>query len=151
MTQPSDGTSDIDTAIGDVEHEFSLIFNRVRGLMRERAEQVHPDLQPLGYKVLSALVRGGRMHAGTIGELLMTDKSTISRTVKQLEELGLVVREADPEDGRATYLAASEVGAERVTRIKTRGQEAWRSRLAEWDTADLARLTELLAKLNESI
>ncbi|MBG6237204.1 DNA-binding MarR family transcriptional regulator [Mycetocola sp. CAN_C7] len=143
--------SDAHTAIGDVEHEFGLIFNRVRGLMRDRAEQVHPDLQPLGYKVLTTLVRSGRLHAGAIGELLMTDKSTISRTVKQLEELGLVVREADPADGRATYLAASEDGARRVEWIRADGMERWRSRLGEWETADLTRLAELLAKLNESI
>jgi len=143
--------TDLDTAIGDVEHGFSLIFNRVRGLMRERAEQVHPDLQPLGYKVLGTLVRGGRMHAGTIGELLGTDKSTISRTVKQLEELGLVVREADPEDGRATYLAASPVGVERVTRVRAVNEEKWRSRLSEWDIADIERLAELLARVNSTL
>ncbi|MET1053377.1 MAG: MarR family transcriptional regulator [Mycetocola sp.] len=149
MTEPT--AADVDTAIGDVEHEFGLIFNRVRGLMRERAEQVHPDLQPLGYKVLTTLVRSGRLHAGAIGELLMTDKSTISRTVKQLEELGFVVREADPDDGRATYLAASEIGAERVNGIRSDSIERWRSRLGEWDTTDLTRLAELLAKLNESL
>ena len=143
--------TDLDTAIGDVEHEFSLIFNRVRGLMRERAEQVHPDLQPLGYKVLGTLVRGGRMHAGAIGELLGTDKSTISRTVKQLEELGLVVREADPEDRRATYLAASPVGAERVIRVRAVNEEKWRSRLSEWDIADIERLAELLARVNSTL
>ncbi len=139
------------TAIGDVEHEFSLMFNRVRGIMRERAEQIHPDLQPLGYKVLSALVRGGRMHAGTVGDLLMTDKSTISRTVKQLEDLDLVVREADPDDGRATYLAASAIGVERVTRVRADNEDQWRSRLGEWDLPDIQRLAELLSKVNATL
>ena len=148
MTEITGTDSAIETAVGDVEHEFSLIFNRVRGLMQERALQVHPDLQPLGYKVLSTLVRAGRLHAGTIGELLSTDKSTISRTVKQLEELGLVVREADPEDGRATYLAASPVGTERVTRVRAASDKQWRSRLSEWDIHDIERLAELLARVN---
>ena len=143
--------ADMFAAIGDVEHEFSLMFNRVRGVMRERAEQVHPDLQPLGYKVLAAVVRGGRMHAGAIGELLMTDKSTISRTVKQLEELGLLAREADPEDGRATYLAATPIAVERVTRVRTDNEEQWRSRLSEWELDDLRRLADLLAKVNSTL
>jgi DNA-binding MarR family transcriptional regulator len=143
--------TDLDRAIGDVEHEFSLIFNRVRGLMQERAQQVHPELLPLGYKVLTTLVRSGRLHAGTIAEVLSTDKSTISRTVKQLEELGLVVREADPEDGRATYLAASPVGAERVNRLRGDNEKQWRSRLSEWDVADVERLAELLAKVNAAL
>lgn len=148
---PEQIPADMFVAIGDVEHEFSLMFNRVRGVMRERAEQVHPELQPLGYKVLSALVRGGRMHAGAIGELLMTDKSTISRTVKQLEKLGLVVREADPADGRATYLAPTPIGVEKVTRVREDNEEQWRSRLSEWDLADLQRLAELLAKVNSTL
>ena len=49
---------------------------------KEAAAAVHPDLQPVGYKILSALVHRGRLHAGAIADVLEIDKSVVSRQVQ---------------------------------------------------------------------
>jgi len=85
-----------DAAISDVEEQFTRLFNQVGTAMRDRAERIHPDLQPGGYKLLTTIVRSGPIHAGALAAMLYTDKSVISRQVKILEDLGFVERQADP-------------------------------------------------------
>ena len=48
------------------------------------------DLQPLGYQVLVAIASGKATSATAIVDRLQTDKSAVSRHVRQLEDLGLV-------------------------------------------------------------
>ena len=78
-----------DDEIASVEEQLRLLFVRVRLVWKEAAAAVHPDLQPVGYKILSAIVHRGRMHAGAIADVLEIDKSVVSRQVKHLEALGL--------------------------------------------------------------
>ena len=42
------------------------------------------------------------------------DKGQLSRTVRELEHLGLVQRAADPEDGRSSLLSPTAEGLERL-------------------------------------
>ena len=85
-----------DDEIASVEEQLRLLFVRVRAVWKEAAAAVHPDLQPVGYKILSAIVHRGRMHAGAIADALEIDKSVVSRQVKHLEALGLVVERRRP-------------------------------------------------------
>ena len=78
-----------DDEIASVEEQLRLLFARVRLVWKEAAAAVHPDLQPVGYKIISAIVHRGRMHAGAIADVLEIDKSVVSRQVKHLEALGL--------------------------------------------------------------
>jgi hypothetical protein len=87
-------TSDRDAAIARLEQDFGALFARIRLNWREAAATVHPDLQPLGYRVLAALADGTVTSAGEIIDRFQTDKSAVSRQLRQLEELGLV--EVDP-------------------------------------------------------
>jgi DNA-binding MarR family transcriptional regulator len=137
-----------DDAIATVEQQFAIMFTRVKATMRGRAHRVHPGLQVLSFNVLSALVRLGPTHAGEVGELLNLDKSIISRQATQLEELGLLERQRDSEDRRATYLAATEVGIERITKVREAEQAVLYDNLRDWDVDDLDKLAELLARLN---
>ena len=45
-----------DEEISAVEEQLRLLFVRARSVWKEAAESVHPDLQPVGYKILSAIV-----------------------------------------------------------------------------------------------
>jgi hypothetical protein len=42
----------VDEAIARVEEQLGVVFNRARLVWKQAAEQIHPDLQPAGYKVL---------------------------------------------------------------------------------------------------
>ncbi|BDZ65237.1 MarR family winged helix-turn-helix transcriptional regulator [Agromyces mangrovi Wang et al. 2018] len=142
-------TPELERALGAVETQLGVLFNRVRVLWKEQAASVHPDLQPVGYKLLSALVRGGPAHAGALADQLATDKSVVSRQVRILADLGLVESRVDEHDARARLLVATSVGVERVQEVRSGTQSRLRARLAEWPEGDVERFAELLARMNE--
>ncbi|MEO6827127.1 MAG: MarR family transcriptional regulator [Microbacteriaceae bacterium] len=140
-----------DQAIASVEEQFAIMFTRVKANMRKRAIRVHPELQTGGYVLLNTLVHSGRAHAGALAEILDMDKSAISRQVRLLSQLGLIQREADPADGRATYLAATPAAIQKVTEVRLADQSHLHSRLRDWEIADLQKLSELLVKINDVV
>lgn len=138
-----------DAAIAEVEEQFTRLFNQVGTSMRERASRIHHDLQPVGYKLLSTIVRSGPIHAGALAAMLYTDKSVISRQVKILEDMGFVERRADPTDRRASFLAATPEAIERVNEVRAADQANLYRSLRRWGEDDVRRLAELLERLNE--
>lgn len=144
---PSTG---VDLAIADVQQQFALMFDGIRASLRDQAVRLHPRLQPLGYKVVVQLARSGPLHVGEVAERLGTDKSLLSRTVKQLEQLELVARQPDPDDGRACFLVATDDAVHRLDRVRAHDQELLYQRMHSWDPADVLRLADLLQKLNQT-
>lgn len=141
------GDAEIDDAITRVEQELGRLFARIRVSWREAAATVHPDLQPLGYQVLTSIATGKATSAGAIIERLQTDKSAVSRQVRQLEQLGLVESIPDPEDGRARVLVATDLAQERVALARSQYEGRMGERLRRWTAADLDHFADLLAAL----
>ena len=71
---------------------------------------------------------------------------TVSRQVRQLEDLGLVIRDQDPIDGRAILLEVTDAGLVALQRMR----EEWRKTVAEilepWPEKDREILGELLER-----
>lgn len=71
---------------------------------------------------------------------------TVSRQVRQLEDLGLVVRTKDPVDARAILLEVTGAGVDALLRMR----EEWRKTVAEilepWPQKDREILGELLER-----
>ncbi|REJ06830.1 MarR family transcriptional regulator [Microbacterium bovistercoris] len=150
MSAPSDEPaerSEVDLAVARVEQELGRLFARIRIGWREAAASVHPDLQPLGYQVLASIASGKANSAGAIIERLQTDKSAVSRQVRQLEELGLVESVRDPEDGRARLLVATPLAQERVGAARAAYERRLGDRLRTWSAEDVDRVIELLDAL----
>lgn len=148
--RPAAPAPEVDQAIASVEEQFTILFNRVSAGMRDRAARVHPDLQPVGFKLLSTLVRTGPVHAGALAGMLATDKSVVSRQVRILEDLGFVERKVDPSDRRASFLVATPPAIERVNEARAADQAHLYRSLRQWGAHDVGRLADLLARLNES-
>lgn len=147
---PEAETDAADRAIAAVEEQFTILFNRVSAGMRDRSARVHPDLQPVGFRLLNTLVRTGPVHAGALAGELATDKSVVSRQVRILEELGFVERRTDPADRRASFLVATPAAIERVNRARAADQAQLYRSLRLWGADDVGRLATLLARLNET-
>lgn len=141
------GDAELDQAVTRVEQELGRLFARIRIGWREAAATVHPDLQPLGYQVLTSIATGKATSAGAIIERLQTDKSAVSRQVRQLEQLGLVESVPDPEDRRARVLVATDLAQERVALARSRYEGRIGERLRNWTAADLDHFADLLAGL----
>ncbi|MFS0894200.1 MarR family winged helix-turn-helix transcriptional regulator [Microbacterium sp. 179-I 3D3 NHS] len=136
----------LDDAVHRVEHELGRLFARIRVSWREAALTVHPDLQPLGYQVLTSIATGKATSAGEIIERLQTDKSAVSRQVRQLEQLGLVESIPAPDDRRARVLVATPLAQQRVALARSRYEERLGERLRKWSTEDLDHFADLLAE-----
>jgi DNA-binding MarR family transcriptional regulator len=144
---PRDDDADLDRAVTRVEQELARLIARIRVGLREAAATVHPELQPLGYQVLTSIETGRARSAGAIIDRLHTDKSAVSRQVRQLQQWGLVESVRDPEDRRARILVATDLAQERVARARSRYEERLGERLRHWSTDDLELFADLLSQV----
>ena len=144
-----DSAPDLAEAVTRVEHELGRLLSRIRVGLRDAAATVHPELQPLGYQVLTSIVSGRATTAGAIIERLHTDKSAVSRHVRQLEQWGLVESVRDPDDRRARVLVATELARTRVGLARSRYEERIAQRLRHWTAEDLDRFAELISQLTD--
>lgn len=131
-----------------LEREIGLLLRRSRAISARLARELHPDLDGAAYGLLALLQDAGPLRASDLVVRLGLDKSTVSRQVSSLVELGLVDRAADPEDGRAQVLTPSREGAARLNRIRDARRARWESDLSDWPTDDVATLADLLGRLN---
>ena len=147
---PSGPTADAepDDAFGRLEREIGLLLRRSRAISARLAGVLHKDLDGAAYGLLALLQDAGPLRASDLVGRLGLDKSTVSRQVATLVDLGLVERTADPADGRAQVLTPSAEGSARLARIPTVRRARWEADLADWPASDVAALGELLARLN---
>jgi DNA-binding MarR family transcriptional regulator len=132
-----------------LEREIGLLLRRSRAISARLARELHPDLDGAAYGLLALLQDTGPLRASTLVTRLGLDKSTVSRQVANLVDLGLVDRAPDPADGRAQVLTSSAEGSARLSRIREVRRARWESDMADWPQDDVARLGELLARLNQ--
>ena len=141
--------SGLDPAIAEVEDQLSVLFGRARLVWKEAAAHIHPDLQPVGYKILSMIVRLNETNAFVLAEALETDKSVVSRQVRMLEETGLVLSRADDSDGRARVLSPTPIAIERVRSSRARQQDRLRDLLRSRPEDEVRAFASMLQLISE--
>jgi DNA-binding MarR family transcriptional regulator len=138
-----------DDEVAVLERELSVLLRRARAWSGELARAVHPDLEAAAYGLLMHVVDGGA-RATDLADYFGIDKSTVSRQVRLLEQLGLLRREPDPLDLRVLRLVATEEGERRLRSARDARRQRVEARLEGWDPADVGRLAGLLARYNAS-
>ena len=140
--------------LGALEIELSRLLRRARSAQQRTASDVHPDLDSAGYAVLVAVrdlaAAGGGARGGDISDVLGLHKSTTSRNLTTLEDLGLIERIPDPLDARARQVRLTASGAEALERSVSGRRERLRARLADWEARDVSDLARLLRQLNDT-
>lgn len=142
---------DLPGAIADVEKQFGAMVVKTRNSIRKRAAAIHPELQPMGFKVLTILARSGPAQQVALAQEMAADKAVMSRTIKQLEELGLVSRIADPSDGRAMLVDMTADTQRKYDASLSHARRLLHERLATWDAGEVRRFADLLGRLNDSM
>lgn len=140
----------LDGAIVEVEEQLSLVFRRARAIWKDAASQVHPELQPVGYKILGTIARLGETNAHALAELFDTDKSVVSRQVRMLEEAGLIVSRPDEKDGRARVLSPTARANERIQAARAQQHNRLREVLSTLPEAEVRAFARMLALLNSA-
>jgi len=136
-------------AIAEVEQELGVLFGRVRLVYKTAAAQIHPELRAVGYKILSSIVRLGETNASALAELLETDKAVVSRQVKVLEDIGLIVSRVDENDGRARVLSPTPDAIARVKMARATQQERLRGALRSRPEAEVRAFADMLRLITE--
>jgi DNA-binding MarR family transcriptional regulator len=96
-------------------------------------------------------LHGDAIRVTALAEMLGVDAPTVTRKVQQLERDGLVIRHADPADGRASRIRLTPAGRRTLERV-LRARRAWLDRLLEgWDDQDLVRFGSLLGRFSASL
>jgi DNA-binding MarR family transcriptional regulator len=131
-----------------LERELAVFLRRARASSGEMAREVHPELEPAAYGLLVRLDEAGAQRATELAGYFGVGKATMSRQLRALEELGLVTREPDPADGRASLVRLTEGGTARFRRVRDARRDRYRNKLAGWDPREVAELARLLHQLN---
>ncbi|HWU06996.1 MAG TPA: MarR family transcriptional regulator [Streptomyces sp.] len=132
-----------------LERELAVFLRRARANSGEMAREVHPDLEAAAYGLLVRLESAGRQRATDLAAYFGVGKATVSRQLRALEDLGLVTRETDPADGRASLVRLTEEGLARFRSVRDARRGRYARKLAGWDRAEVAELARLLHHLNE--
>jgi len=153
MSTPAAST-DVSTRNDDlrrIESEVGSLIRRVKRVMGERAREVHPDLHPMTYFILTHLAANGPMRGADLSDAFGMDKGGVSRQVQALVDLGLVERRPDAEDRRAILLDATDEGRVRLAAVSRSRSDRFDERLSEWSDDELSAFAAQLAAYNTAL
>lgn len=119
-------------------------------LRRLRRQDEATGLSPARLSALSVVVFAGPVTLGDLAAAEQVRPPTMTRLVKSLEREGLVVRRADPDDGRIVRLQATPKGRRVMERGRRRRIDALVSRFDRLDPAG-RRVLEEAAVLMERL
>ncbi|QSR32772.1 MarR family transcriptional regulator [Nocardioides sp. S5] len=134
-----------------IEAEVGTLIRRVKRVMGERAREVHPELHPMTYFMLTHLATHGPLRGADLADAFGMDKGGVSRQVQSLVDLGLVERKPAPEDRRAILLDATDDGRERLDAMSRSRRDRFDGRLAEWTDEELSSFAAQLSAYNQSL
>lgn len=134
-----------------VERELTALFRRIRSFSFAVAAEVHPGLEPASYGLMGVIHDAGSLRGSDLVERLGLDKSTISRQLAQLVEIGLAERIPDPDDGRARRVQLTERGVAELMTLRRERHRRLQARFASWSSAELQDLAGWLTRLNATL
>lgn len=102
-------------------------------------------------RLLIALAQAQRsLGVSAIGEAIGVDQPRASRLVSQGVELGLLKREADPDDARRTLIALTDKGRAISNRFRGAQRESVDMALDGFSDEERALLAQLLSRLADA-
>lgn len=120
----------------------------IRTANRNRTRAIDRDKDKEGewaaLVLLRTLASDGPMRASVLAEHLAADPSTVSRQVATLVRDGLVERQADQEDGRASLLVPTGAGHALLRENATARDRRFAELLTDWKQSDVKTLARLL-------
>lgn len=138
-----------DSELATADAVSTQLVRLVRLLDRAHAQYQAecPDaLERATYHLLVHLVKDGPRRAGALADAVHSDPSTVSRQIAHLVQLGLVERTADPADGRATLLAATDEGRRVFEENRRLRIEKVAAMLTGWAPEERHTFAELLGR-----
>ncbi len=142
-----------------VEFDAARLRTGIRALVRRFAVSERADVACCGMTVAQAatietLASTGALRLGDLGRRLGITPSTLTRNLARLLESGLVQRESDPEDARASRVALTGEGRRAAARLAEQeadfGREILERLSPERRQAVVLALQDLLVAVREA-
>ena len=140
----------MDSATEQIEQQMTMLLRRVQRIHISTASG-DMDLDRSAYGILCRLADEGPQRLGLLASAFGLDPSTITRQVQAMEKAGLVQRQADPDDRRASILDLTDEGKVTLAHTRAYRRERLEEVLADWPGHDRQELARLLTKVNDSI
>ncbi|GAA5035833.1 MarR family winged helix-turn-helix transcriptional regulator [Microbacterium fluvii] len=119
---------------------------------RAIAEGVGVTLDAADIRAVYVLgLHGGAARPSELADELSLTRPTMSKLLARLAAAGLIDREGDPTDGRASRVALSDEGAAVFERLFGAGVQLVREALADWPAADAAAIATLLPRFVDAV
>ncbi len=108
-----------------------------------------PDVSSLF--LIGRLIKDGPTRAKDLAEATCADQSTVSRQVAGLVKAGLLERQADPDDGRASILVPTPLGVERWSKHFANRGRAMEPLLTDWSEEERQQFVQLLRRFTSNL
>jgi DNA-binding MarR family transcriptional regulator len=155
QAEPRAGTAPADDeTIAVIESALHFLARRLRQAQLKDyiSRQAGDDVDQAGMAVLYAL--HGEQVSLRVTELaarLNIDPPAVTRKAQQLERLGLVSRERDAADARASRLRLTPEGCQVLQRFLLARHEWLTTLLADWPSADRCEFARLICRFTDDI
>jgi DNA-binding MarR family transcriptional regulator len=133
------------TPVEGVMHAFTRIGRRLK------AKQPGDTLDHSAHVVLFALRCNGALRLSDLAGKLELDASTASRHVRSLEQLGLIRRSPDPDDGRAFRVELTEQGIEQWEASARHRMELLNAAMEGWSEEDVQTFERLMTRFADGV
>lgn len=97
--------------------------------------------------VLHHLVSHGDAIPSDLAEWMHVSRGSITPTIKRLEDLGLVSRRIDEQDGRKQWLSATQEAREIAAEVEAQALRPVIGVFKDWPAPDLARFCDDIARI----
>jgi DNA-binding MarR family transcriptional regulator len=130
------------TLVTEVSAHLRLAIVRTARRLRQDAfeSETSGQISPSLSAALASIDVHGPLTPSELAERERIKRPTATRIVSRLEELGLVSRTQDPNDGRAFLVATTATGRDLLRRLRTRKNAYLAKRLRDLDPDEIATL-----------
>ncbi|MDN5764873.1 MAG: MarR family transcriptional regulator [Humibacillus sp.] len=118
---------------------------------RTIAPKIHPGMETAAYPVMFTVHTMGPVGISDVAMVLHSDVSTVSRQVSGLFAHGLLDKQPDPADGRATLVSLTDAGRQSLDEVQLVRGQWFQELLADWQADETDLFTEHLQRLGDSL
>src|SRR5215510_5794537 len=148
MVRDADITHPEAVDVGAMAAQLRISATRLARLLRRQGDT---GLSPSQLSALTSVENHGPMTLGALADHERVAPPTVTRVVGKLEELGLLVRRADPSDRRVARVSITDAGAALLGEVRQRKDVWLAARLAQLDETRRAQLADALEALDALI
>lgn len=134
-----------------IEEVITNLQRLRRGFPRRATSEDRPVVTFPQMSVMFLLKESGRLRNAELADRLGVSPSAATQLVHGLEAAGFVVREADDDDRRVTYIDMSAAGKDYLDYLRKRRNEHMYHVFDKLNVTELSQLAAITAKLADTI